>query len=184
MAGKLSKEQWASLRKKAEAGESDASLEAEFGILANAIRQKRFADKERGDPWKTPKMEELERRKKELEASFKKLGNAGSGKDALELATVSPAELARIKEEIPAHVGKKLGQLLLASLSTLPVPRSIGDFNTMFNAFRKAMGLDQQVGGGINIAISSGMNWSSQGQAEKPIVVIAQGPQRQDSAPT
>jgi hypothetical protein len=180
MAGKLSKEQWASLRKKAEAGESDASLEAEFGILANAIRQKRFADKRRGDPWITPKEIDLEHAKKALERHFKGLTNAGKKGDVgEELAPVSSAELASIREDTPAKLAKWASGMLLASLGLIRPPTNVTELKTLSNFFRENAGLNQQ-GGGINIAIGSGMNWSSQGQAEKPIVVIAQRP---ESAP-
>lgn len=161
----------------AEKGVTDEVLEREFGVDKNAIRQRRFNDKKKGSPWITPKELELEERKKALERHFKGKKNSGTeGGGGMDLVPVTDQEMVQLRDENPKLFARKIGSLLLEGLALLKIPTSAQEWVSLHNAYRKALGMDQ--GGGVNVLIGSGMNWSSQkGEGHgKPVIEIASEP--------
>lgn len=167
MGKKLTKGEWAQVRELAEGGKSDSWLEDEFGVDKNTIRQRRFADKQKGDPWLTPKEMEIRARQEALARMFQNKSNGGTGEgETSEVLTVSESELSQLREETPGIIAKKTAELLLGSFPILQLPRTIPEFKALFSVFMQAAGLDKQQGPTVNI----GMAWGS-GSSPKDIPV-------------
>lgn len=168
----LTPEDWHELRQAAQGGMSDSDLALTYNISKNTIKQKRWADKKRGDTWLTPKevriaseIEEVKRKNRTTENGLTNLTGETSA-----LATLS-SKLAKMKEEAPVYIAEKVLDLIKKGLdgNLIPAPKSAKDLSTLAGVFGNMVGINK--GGGMVIQVG-GAAWNSSQAHEKPVIVV------------
>ncbi len=168
----LTPEDWHELRQSSQGGMSDEDLAAVYSISKNTIRQKRWQDKQNGDPWLTPKEIRLAAEIEELKKKNKTVGNHLTNLTEAPSAMANiAAKLAKLKEETPLAIAEKTSALILEGLQNLIAPKGWKEMSIASKIFSDSVGLNK--GGGMVIQVG-GAAWQGSAQGEKPRIVTIQ----------
>lgn len=163
----LSAEEWAEVKAASEAGMDDDELAQTYGVLKNAIQQRKYREK-----WLTPrKMKEMAM-VQEAKDKARSMTNSVAVRDVSEeksAMAVMSAKIAKLKEETPLMIAERASELIMEGLKTLLAPKGWKEMAIAQKVFNDATGLNK--GGGMVIQVG-GAAWGGSPQtSERPQIV-------------